>query len=67
MRELFAEHRECLESLDRLIESLAGLVAGPLAAVRREVAELCARLHRHEAAETELLSDTLYEELGGGD
>lgn len=65
VRELFAEHRECLEALDRLIEATSELLAGPVAAVRREVSELCARLHRHEAAESELLSDVLYEELGG--
>ncbi len=66
VRDLFAEHRECLVSLDHLIAGIEDLLAGPVAAARRDVAELCARLHLHEAAETELLADALYEELGGG-
>ncbi len=65
VHELFAEHRECLATIDRLCDTLAELIAGPVAALRSEVAELCGSLHRHEAAETELLSNALYEELGG--
>lgn len=65
VHELFAEHRECLATLDRLCDTLAELISGPVAALRAEVGELCGRLHRHEAAETELLSNALYEELGG--
>jgi hypothetical protein len=64
---LFDEHRECLETLDRLTEEARACLEGPVADVRRELGELCRRLHAHEAAETELLSGALYDELGGGD
>jgi len=65
VHELFAEHRECLATIDRLCDALAELISGPVAKLRGEVGELCGQLHRHEAAETELLSNALYEELGG--
>jgi hypothetical protein len=35
--------------------------------VRRAAAELCRRLHEHEAAETDLLAGAVYEDIGGGD
>jgi len=64
---LFEEHREYLAELARLAEEARALVAGPVAALREGVAELCRKLHEHEAAETELLSGALYDDLGGGD
>lgn len=64
---LFEEHREYLAELERLASEARALVAGPVAELRRGVAELCRRLHEHEAAETELLSGALYDDLGGGD
>lgn len=67
VEQLFEEHRVCLEALDRLIETGRRCLEGPVAEVRDGVAELCRRLHEHEAAETELLAGAVYEEVGGGD
>jgi hypothetical protein len=64
---LIEEHGECLEALDRLIEAGRRCLDGPVAEVRRGVAEVSRRLHAHEAAETELLAGAVYEEVGGGD
>lgn len=64
---LFEEHRECLAELERLASKAHVIVEGPLAELRRGVADLCRQLHEHEAAETELLAGALYDDLGGGD
>jgi hypothetical protein len=64
---LFEEHREYLAELERLASKVQALVEGPVAELRRGVAELCGKLHEHEAAETELLAGALYDDLGGGD
>ena len=65
--DLIEEHRVCLEALDRMLETGRRCLEGPVAEVRSGVAELCRRLHEHEAAETELLAGAVYEEVGGGD
>lgn len=64
---LFEEHREYLAELERLAVKALAIVDGPVAELRRGVAGLCRKLHEHEAAETELLSGALYDDLGGGD
>lgn len=64
---LFEDHREYLETLDRLTETARRCLEGPVAEVRTGVGALCRRLHEHEAAETELLAGAVYEEVGGGD
>lgn len=67
VQRLFEEHREYLAELDELAEKARALAEGPTAEVRREVAELCDRLHEHEVSETLLLAGALYDDLGGGD
>jgi len=62
---LFDEHRRCLEELERLRSEARATLDGPVAEVRRGVEALCQMLHEHEAAETEILSESLYDELGG--
>lgn len=52
---------------NRLSLTSRELLAGPVEALRRDVRTLCQRLHAHEAAETELLAASLYDETGGGD
>lgn len=64
---LIEEHREFLEALDLISERARECLEGPIAEVRRSVAELCRRLHEHEAAETDLLAGALYDDIGGGD
>jgi hypothetical protein len=63
--ELFDEHRRCLEELARLRSEARTILDGPVAEVIRGVDALCRMLHEHEAAETEILSESLYDELGG--
>jgi|GEM_PF-1085639 len=62
---LFDEHRRCLEELERLRAAARATLDGPIAEVLRGVDALCRMLHEHEAAETEILSESLYDELGG--
>jgi len=64
---LFDEHRQMLALLTGIAERARACLDGPIAEVRRSVAELCRQLHEHEAAETELLAGALYEDIGGGD
>ncbi len=63
---LFAEHKEFLISVQRLHEAVENCLAGPVAEVRTAAALLKRRLRKHEAQENELLSDSLYTDLGGG-
>ncbi len=65
--ELFDEHKIILNTLDGVIEKALFCLNGPLASVRREVAALCQQLRAHEVRETELLTDTVYTDLGSGD
>jgi hypothetical protein len=64
---LFAEHREMLALLAGISQRARACLEGPVADVRRSAAELCRRLHEHEAAETDLLAGAVYEDIGGGD
>ncbi len=62
---LFDEHRQCLAELERLRSAARAALDGPVAEVLAGVDDLCRMLHDHEAAETEILSGSLYDELGG--
>lgn len=65
VHDLFDEHRRCLDDLDRLRERVRQTLEGPVTELLRDADRLCATLHEHEAAETELLSGALYDEIGG--
>jgi hypothetical protein len=65
--QLFQEHKTILVNLDDLIEKALFCLDGPLAQVRHGVSDLCGQLRAHEATETELLTDTVYTDLGSGD
>lgn len=67
VRALFDEHRELLDRLDGLVARTRACIDGPMAEVRLGVADLCHRLHAHEAVETDLLAGALYEDIGDGD
>jgi hypothetical protein len=66
VQRLFTEHREVSERLAALVARAEGLWQGQLAEVLAEAAALAAYLHRHEAAEGELLAGALYDDLGSG-
>lgn len=65
VHDLFDEHRRCLDDLDRLREQVRQTLEGPVTELLRDADRLCTFLHEHEAAETELLSGALYDEIGG--
>ncbi len=64
---LFNEHKIILSTLDGVIEHALFCLNGPLATIRREVTTICGQLRAHETRETELLTDTIYTDLGTGD
>ena len=63
---LLAEHAQLLVSLDGVIERGDALLAGPVKQTVGDARDLTRRLARHEAAETELLTDAVYADIGGG-
>jgi len=65
--QLFDEHREFLSDTDLLIERVQACLDGPMREVFERAHTLATALHDHEARETELLSDAMYEDEGGGD
>lgn len=65
VHDLFDEHRRVLEEIDRIRERVRQALDGPVTELLRDADRLVRTLHEHEAAETELLSGALYDELGG--
>lgn len=65
--QLFDEHRRFLADTDVLIERIRACLSGPTQDVYDRAHALAVALHDHEARETELLSDAMYEDEGGGD
>jgi hypothetical protein len=65
--ELFSEHKIILSTLDGVIANALFCLNAPLATIRREVTTICGQLRAHETRETELLTDTIYTDLGIGD
>jgi hypothetical protein len=64
---LLAEHAAFLADLDELVGRIESCLAGPVAELRRDAAALSKRIREHEQRETDLLSDSVYNDLGGGD
>ncbi len=64
---LFAEHREFLDATDELIARVDTILNRTEAQVLGDVHALARRLHDHEARETELLTDAVFTDTGGGD
>ncbi|MBI2073915.1 MAG: hemerythrin domain-containing protein [Gemmatimonadetes bacterium] len=63
---LLAEHAQLLASLDDVIERGDALLDGSVKQVVDDARALTRRLARHEAAETALLTDAVYSDIGGG-
>lgn len=64
---LFHEHREFLKELSELIARCHALQRGPKAEILQDVQTLSQRLHQHEVRETNLLTDSVYTDVGTGD
>lgn len=64
---LFDEHRVFLTEVDTLRERVRACLDGPMREIFDRAHDLAQRLHDHEARETGLLSDAMYEDEGGGD
>ncbi|MBI2527152.1 MAG: hemerythrin domain-containing protein [Candidatus Rokubacteria bacterium] len=65
--QLEREHQALLADIDALAARALACLAGPVAEVLRGAPTLARRLRHHEAAEDEILFDTLYGDLGQGD
>lgn len=65
LKELMAEHKTFLKSVNSIKDSAQECLDGPMADVFRLVNDLCDRLHEHEAQETRLLTEALYTDIGG--
>jgi len=61
--DLIVEHGRILKSVDDLIGKCSACVAGPLAAIRRNIGELYGLMQSHDAAESEILTDALIKEM----
>jgi hypothetical protein len=64
--QLLAEHAQLLQEADRLITRGRTLLDGAVRDIQQEALALSEHLRRHEAQETELLSDAVYADIGGG-
>ncbi len=65
VRELENEHDALLHEIDTLAERARACLAGPVAEILRQSAELAQRVREHEARESALLVDALYVDVGG--
>lgn len=63
---LLAEHAQMLTSLDDLIQRGEAVLNGSVKQIVADTRALTRRLARHEAAETALLTDAVYADIGGG-
>lgn len=60
----FEEHRQFLADIDRLTAEAVECWEGPVARILEGVRKLCDQLHEHEILETELLTESVYTDLG---
>jgi hypothetical protein len=65
--QLEREHQAFLGDIDALAARARLCLAGPVAEVLGEARALARRLRNHEAAEDDILLDTMYTDLGQGD
>lgn len=60
----FEEHRQFLADIDRLTAEAVECWEGPVARILEGVRTLCDQLREHEILETELLTESVYTDLG---
>lgn len=64
VQRVFEEHRQFLADIDRLTAEAVKCWEGPVARILEGVRTLCDQLHEHETLETELLTESVYTDLG---
>ncbi len=64
VKELENEHQALFSAIDGLAERARACLAGPIAQILKEAADLARRMHEHEARENALLIDALYVDIG---
>ncbi len=64
VKQLENEHQALLGEVDGLAEQARACLAGPVAHILKEAADLARRLSEHEARESMLLVDALYIDIG---
>ena len=64
--QLLDEHGRLLDAVEELIVRGRTLLNGSVRDLVRDTRDVSQRLKRHEAQETELLTDALYADIGGG-
>ena len=67
VKQLENEHQAFLGAIDGLAEQVRACLAGPVAHILKEAAELARRMYEHEAREDALLGDALYIDIGEED
>ncbi|HVS01592.1 MAG TPA: hemerythrin domain-containing protein [Thermoanaerobaculia bacterium] len=67
LERLFAEHRQFLRTVDRLLGQAHQLLDGPIAELLRGASQLAWELRCHEESETDLFGETMTTDLGSGD
>ena len=65
VREFEHEHGALLDEIDALVERARACLAGPVAQILKQGAELARRVRHHEARESALLVEALYVDVGG--
>ena len=64
VQRVFEEHRQFLADIDRLTSDAVECWEGPVARILQGIRNLCDHLHEHEILETELLTESVYTDLG---
>ena len=64
---LLQEHEELLARTAEMIEHCRSVLEGPVVEIRKDVKALSDRLHSHDTAENELLSEAVLDDIGTGD
>jgi hemerythrin-like domain-containing protein len=65
--QLEREHQTLVAAIDAVVARAHACLAGPVAEVLRQASEIARTLRSHEAAEDDIMIDTLYTDLGQGD
>lgn len=67
LEQLFDEHKAFLATTASIMDRAQALLDGPKAAIVRDALHLSHDLRVHEEAETEIVMDSVYSDIGSGD